>query len=165
MAASYHSDVAGSKKLAKYAVKHVYQFTSSRKKYEATAYQKFLLQTRERLAMRFRMDCLAFDPAHPIHPNNYPYFVGVFNTVAALGSLAQATHFAVVYVIGAAVGSWFLSLLPNVPLIGYLSHILPIRAGLYRTRRNTYCNRVSYLRFDAREIRFQGSRLFIKRTA
>ena len=111
-------DVAGSKKLAKYAVKHVYQFTSSRKKYEATAYQKFLLQTRERLAIRFRMDCLAFDPAHPIHPNNYPYFVGAFDTVAALGSLAQATHFAVVYVIGAAVVSWFLSLLPNVPLIG-----------------------------------------------
>ena len=117
-------DVAGSRKLAKYAVKHVYQFTSSRTEHQATAYQKFLLQTRDRLAIRFRMDCASYDPAHPIHPNNYPYFVGVFDTVAALGSLAQATHFAVVYVIGAAVASWFLSLLPNVPLIGpYLTFL------------------------------------------
>jgi uncharacterized protein (DUF2235 family) len=35
-------DVSGSKKLAKYAV--IYQFTTSRKKYDATAYQKFLLE-------------------------------------------------------------------------------------------------------------------------
>ena len=41
---SLRLDVSGSKKLAKYAVKHIYQFTSSRKKYEATAYQKFLLE-------------------------------------------------------------------------------------------------------------------------
>jgi hypothetical protein len=63
-------DEAGSKKLATYAVKHVYQFTSSRKEKDATPRQKFLLQTRERLAIRFRMDCAAYDPQHPIHPNN-----------------------------------------------------------------------------------------------
>jgi hypothetical protein len=74
-------DEAGSKKLATYAVKHVYQFTSSRKEKDATPRQKFLLQTRERLAIRFRMDCAAYDPQHPIHPNNYPYFVGAFDTL------------------------------------------------------------------------------------
>jgi uncharacterized protein (DUF2235 family) len=58
-------DDAGSKKLATYAVKHVYQFTSSRKEENATFRQKFLLQTRERLAIRFRMDCTAFDPHIP----------------------------------------------------------------------------------------------------
>lgn len=107
-------DVAGAKKLAKYAVKHVYQFTSSRQEHKATAYEKFLLQIRDLLAIRFRMGCASFDPAHPIHPNNYPYFVGAFDTVAALGSLAQAARFAVLY----AVASWFMSLLANVPLIG-----------------------------------------------
>ena len=111
-------DKAGSRKLAKYAVKHVYQFTPSRKEYEATAYQKFLLQTRDRLAIRFRMDCASFDPEHPIHPNNYPYFVGAFDTVAALGSLAQGVYFAVLYVIGAAVVSRLISLLPDLPHIG-----------------------------------------------
>ncbi len=90
-------DEAGSKKLATYAVKHVYQFTSSRKEKDATPRQKFLLQTRERLAIRFRMDCAAYDPQHPIHPNNYPYFVGVFDTVAALGSVAQSVKFLTFY--------------------------------------------------------------------
>ena len=111
-------DMAGSRKLAKYAVKHVYQFTPSRKEYEATAYQEFLLQTRDRLAIRFRMDCASFDPEHPIHPNKYPYFVGAFDTVAALGSLAQGVCFAFLYLVGATVVSRLISLLPDVPHIG-----------------------------------------------
>ena len=115
-------DKAGSRKLAKYAVKHVYQFTPSRKEYEATAYQKFLLQTRDRLAIRFRMDCASFDPEHPIHPNNYPYFVGAFDTVAALGSLAQGVCFAVLYLVGAAVVSRLISLLPDCRISGPTSH-------------------------------------------
>ena len=126
-------DAAGSKKLAKYAVKHIYQFTPSRKEHEATSYQKFLLQTRDRLAIRFRMDCASFDTEHPIHPNNYPYFVGVFDTVAALGSLAEGFKFVALYAVAAAVISWLISLLPNVPLIrSYLSflHFAPIFLAL-----------------------------------
>jgi uncharacterized protein (DUF2235 family) len=111
-------DEAGSKKLAGYAVKHIYEFTPSRKEHEATSYQKFLLETRDRLAIRFRMDCASYDPKQPIHPNNYPYFVGAFDTVAALGSLAQGLKFIALYAVGAAVASWLVSLLPNVPLIG-----------------------------------------------
>ena len=111
-------DQAGSKRLATYAVKHVYQFTPSRKEHEATAHQKFLLQTRDRLAIRFRMDCASFDRTHPIHPNNYPYFIGAFDTVAALGSLAQAAKFVAFYALGAAVVSCLISRLPNVPLVG-----------------------------------------------
>ena len=65
-------DMAGSTKLAKYAVKHVYQFTPSRKEYEATAYQEFLLQTRDRLAIRFRMDCASFDRSIPYIRTNIP---------------------------------------------------------------------------------------------
>jgi hypothetical protein len=117
-------DEAGSKKLARYAVKHIYQFTPSRKEHEATACQQFFLQTRDRLAIRFRMDCASFDPKHPIHPNSYPYFVGAFDTVAALGSLAQGAKFVALYGIGAAVVSRLISLLPNVPLIGpYLRYL------------------------------------------
>ena len=111
-------DEAGSKKLAKYAVKHIYQFTASRKEDEASPYQNFLLQTRERLAICFRMDCASFDPMHPIHPNNYPYFVGVFDTVAALGSLAQTTKFVALYAVGAAVLAWLISLLSKILLFG-----------------------------------------------
>ena len=112
-------DQAGSKKLATYAVKHIYQFTPSRKEYEATAYQKFLLQTRDRLAIRFRMDCASFDPEHPIHPNTYPYFVGAFDTVAALGSLAQGVISVALYAVLAATASWLISLIQNLPISVY----------------------------------------------
>jgi uncharacterized protein (DUF2235 family) len=111
-------DEAGSWKLAKYAVKHVYQFTPARKESKATPYQKFLLRTRDRLAVRFRMDCRSFDPNHPIHPNTYPYFVGVFDTVAALGSVWLFVKFTVLYAIGAASMSWLIALVPGMPIIG-----------------------------------------------
>jgi uncharacterized protein (DUF2235 family) len=120
-------DEAGSKKLSTYAVKHVYQFTSSRKEKDATPRQKFLLQTRERLAIRFRMDSAAYDPQHPIHPNNYPYFVGAFDTVAALGSVAQSVKFLAIYAAVAAVAAWLISLIPNVPVIGPYLEFLEFR--------------------------------------
>jgi hypothetical protein len=49
-------DAESAHKLAAYAVKHVYQFTYPRKADQATPYQRFLLDTRERLASRFRTD-------------------------------------------------------------------------------------------------------------
>jgi uncharacterized protein (DUF2235 family) len=114
-------DEVGSWKLAMYAVKHVYQFTPTRKENKATPYQKFLLQTRDKLAIRFRMDCKSFDPNCPVHPNIYPYFVGVFDTVAALGNFAEAVKFIALYAIGAAIISWLISLIPDIPVIG--SHL------------------------------------------
>ena len=115
-------DEAGSRKLAKYAVKHVYQFTTpSLKESKATPRQKFLLQTRDRLAIRFRMDCKSFDPNHPIHPNNYPYFVGVFDAVAALWSVSVwlFVKFTGLYAIGAVIASWLIiALIPHIPVIG-----------------------------------------------
>jgi hypothetical protein len=111
-------DEAGSWKLAKYAVKHIYQFTPSRKESEASPFQRFLLHTRERIAIRFRMDCKSFDPERPIHPNNYPYFVGGFETVAALANLATFIKLAALYVVVSVITWWLISLLPKIPLIG-----------------------------------------------
>jgi hypothetical protein len=61
----------------------VYQFTSSRPRHSANARQTFLLQTRDLIASRFRKE------HHSLAPNGndanvYPYFVGVFDTVASL---------------------------------------------------------------------------------
>jgi uncharacterized protein (DUF2235 family) len=47
-------DTTATHSLATYAVKHVYQFTSSRPYADATSYQKFLLDTRLLLGKRFR---------------------------------------------------------------------------------------------------------------
>jgi hypothetical protein len=111
-------DDRGSKRLATYAVKHVYQFTPSRKKDKATARQKFLLVTREKLAERFRIECASAKPANPKYPNAYPYFVGAFDTVAALGSLAQSVVATLLYAVIAVLVSALLSRAPQLPLIG-----------------------------------------------
>src|SRR4051812_46948438 len=49
-------DEASSRKLAAYAVKHVYQFTASRKREDASRHEQFLLETRSRIAERFRRE-------------------------------------------------------------------------------------------------------------
>ncbi|WP_238121356.1 MULTISPECIES: DUF2235 domain-containing protein [unclassified Xanthobacter] len=77
-------DGYGSRKLATQAVKQVYQFTTSRPKPKATPRQLFLLNTREQLAARFRAEHGSADPDDPDRPNVMPYFIGVFDTVAAL---------------------------------------------------------------------------------
>ena len=110
-----------------------------------------MLKTREKLAI-FRMDCASFDPTHPIHPNNYPYFVGAFDTVAALGSVAQAVKFVAFYAAGAAVASWLISRLPNLPRVGPYFTFLDFKLVFFALVRITYCKRVSHLHLDAREI-------------
>jgi hypothetical protein len=47
-------DVKGSRKLATYAVKEVYQFCSSKPRKAAGSYRNFTLDTRELIAARFR---------------------------------------------------------------------------------------------------------------
>ena len=91
-------DVAGSRKLATQAVKDVYQFCSSRPRKGPGSYRNFMLDTRSAIAERFRREHGSCDPNNSGKANVYPYFVGVFDTVAALGRPA-----AVALLIGAAV--------------------------------------------------------------
>src|SRR5438105_3366399 len=69
-------DVGASTATAKEAVKKVYQFVSSPKD---TAY----VEQRKALAANFRQKYGADDNGGP---NTVPFFVGVFDTVASLGS-------------------------------------------------------------------------------
>jgi uncharacterized protein (DUF2235 family) len=117
-------DEASTRKLAAYAVKHVYQFTASRKKDDTNRYQRFLLETRSRIAGRFREDHTCSDSEKA---NAYPYFIGVFDTVASLGSarksaLFSLAFFAVTGVLSTALS--YLSLFPGAPVFGpFLSHL------------------------------------------
>jgi uncharacterized protein (DUF2235 family) len=79
-------DMASSKKMAKEAVKRVYQHTHSRARADATARQKALLEQRSQLAAGFRQKYGSADPTDPALANVYPHFIGVFDTVAALTS-------------------------------------------------------------------------------
>ena len=111
-------DSSSAHKLASYAVKHIYQFTSSRKLDEANSYQRFLLDTRNRIAQQFRAEC---GSAEGEKANVYPYFIGVFDTVAALGSFLKSLLFAGLFLLSAAFVSLvvsYLSLFPDAPIIG-----------------------------------------------
>jgi uncharacterized protein (DUF2235 family) len=118
-------DLGSTLKLARYAVKHIYQFTASRKYEAAPPRQQFLLDTRDLLGKRLREEhgSAAGDDA-----NVYPYFVGVFDTVASLGSRSAFVSIVVVgliaaVVIGIAIYALFALLqLPfRLPYIGELA--------------------------------------------
>ena len=118
-------DEGSAQKLAAYAVKHIYQFTYPRKTSDpdTTERHKFLLVTRAELATRFRADYGAGDKTAPSKANVYPHFIGVFDTVAALGNLATSTVFSLAFLGFAAVlglGGELLRLFSDAPWIGWL---------------------------------------------
>jgi uncharacterized protein (DUF2235 family) len=114
-------DSTSAESLAAYAVRHVYQFTYSRPMAHATPRQKFLLETRAKVAARFRADCGSGSGTDLA--NVYPHFIGVFDTVAALGNPVTTLMFSAVFLLfAAALGSigQFLSLFDDAPVVGWV---------------------------------------------
>ena len=79
-------DMKTSKRIAKKAVKRVYQHTHSREK--PTPRQAEQLEQRQELAERFRRK---YRSGEGDGANVYPHFIGVFDTVAAIGNMTVAT--------------------------------------------------------------------------
>jgi hypothetical protein len=80
-------DVKGSHELAEHAVKNVYQFCSSYDRNKVGAYLGFMLQTRDAIAAKFRAEHGSSVVKEGVEQANvFPYFIGVFDTVAALGN-------------------------------------------------------------------------------
>ena len=116
-------DVKGSRAIADRAVKDVYQFYPSRPRTEHDSYRNFMLDTRELIAKRFREEHGSFDPDHPEKANVYPYFIGVFDTVAALGRPAAVVLLLIAALIIFALlclGISVLSGLSDVRYIGWM---------------------------------------------
>jgi uncharacterized protein (DUF2235 family) len=123
-------DEGATQALASHAVKHIYQFTYPRKMADATPREKFLLETREELATRFRNDYGSVDAQDRMKANVYPHFIGVFDTVAALGNPVTTALFTLAF-LGFAVGlgfvGWILTHLEEMPLFGWLFTYLTFR--------------------------------------
>ncbi len=116
-------DEASVRKLAAQAVKHVYQFTEPRKTDQATPRHKFLLATREHIARSFRQRYGSADPTAPENANVYPYFVGVFDTVAALGNWPTFLMFSTIFVVGVAVSAGMIQAVVGfLPPSSFLAH-------------------------------------------
>jgi uncharacterized protein (DUF2235 family) len=81
-----HLDVSSSRKIAKRAVKSVYQFTHSVRRDEAGDRDKRLMDQRTVLARQFRDRYRSGDPADAAKANVYPHFIGVFDTVSAIAT-------------------------------------------------------------------------------
>ncbi len=98
-----HYDENTIKSIAEEAVRNVYQHTSSWDRSKATPHQLELLDQREALAARFREQYASGDRNAP---NAYPYFIGVFDTVASLSNpVALAGVIAVTPVLTAIVAT------------------------------------------------------------
>src|SRR5450631_2541562 len=67
------------------AVKAVYQFCSSYDRNGIGSFLRFMMNTRDIVAAKFRKDHGCSNPNDENLANAYPYFIGVFDTVAALG--------------------------------------------------------------------------------
>jgi hypothetical protein len=121
-------DILGSRRLAERAVKDVYQFCSSYDKTKVGKYLRFMLETREAIAAKFRIEhnSSVFNKDSE-KANVFPYFVGVFDTVAALGHrglgvVVVSAVFALPFILSSLVS--LLSYTPHFPFLG------PLFAGL-----------------------------------
>jgi hypothetical protein len=73
-------------KLAEHAVKNVYQFCPSYGRKNTKGYTQFLLETRDAIAAEFRRQHGSSQTVDGFERANvFPYFIGAFDTVAALG--------------------------------------------------------------------------------
>src|SRR5262249_17487813 len=70
-------DQAAAKRVARQAIKRVYQHTSSKKEEDASARERELLTQRRALAAQFRQ---RYGSANGDVPNVAPHFIGVFDT-------------------------------------------------------------------------------------
>jgi uncharacterized protein (DUF2235 family) len=114
-------DEKGSRALAETAVKNVYQFCSSYKRDESP-YKNFLLDTREAIAKKFRAEHgSSAGIGADKKANVFPYFIGAFDTVAALGHKGLFWLEAALVLASPFIPSFVISLLsyaPNVPYLG-----------------------------------------------
>ena len=96
-------DLRSTTALASKAVKGVYQFVGSPR-------DKKYVPIRDQIAAKFRSDYQSHVPAASDAVSSVPFFIGVYETVAALAHWGLAIVYSLTALIGATVISWLLSL-------------------------------------------------------
>src|SRR6266542_1283724 len=102
-------DEKTTRRVAEEGVKKVYQQTESRKTFR-TERERELNSQRDELAHRFRRKYASANPVDPNKANVYPYFIGAFDTVAAVARPLVATSMFLVALLILALLS---SVIPN----------------------------------------------------
>ena len=117
-------DVKGSTRLAETAVKSVYQFCSSYDRDKVGRYLRFMMDTRDKVAAKFRRDHGCTNPKDENLANVYPYFIGVFDTVAAVGHKGLAVLTVALALVTLIIFSFLISLLSFASHFPYLGGYL-----------------------------------------
>ena len=112
----------GARSIAERAVKDVYQFCSSYTRATASPRERFLLDTRDAIAKKFRSEhgC-SVGTGTEEKANVFPYFIGAFDTVAALGHKGLKWLVVALVLISPFIVSFAISLLSyarNFPYLG-----------------------------------------------
>ena len=107
-------DSATARGIAKIAVKHVYQHTASRTRVLSTKRQLELLDQRDELARQFSETYASKQE----DGSQYPYFIGVFDTVASIAHKGALLILGIFLLIAVAAISWLLWLTSFTPLFG-----------------------------------------------
>jgi uncharacterized protein (DUF2235 family) len=84
-------DLKNSRRIARRAVKSVYQYTHSVRRDGAGERDKRLMDQRSVLAAQFRDRYRSGDPTDGTKANVYPHFIGVFDTVSAIATPTSLT--------------------------------------------------------------------------
>ncbi len=118
-------DAKGSRTLAERAVKDVYQFCSSYDKTKAGKYKLFMMETRDAIARKFRSEHgSSIGTGDGEKANEFPHFIGVFDTVAALGHRGLALLVIAAVLASPFIVSFLVSLLSYAPDFPYLGKYL-----------------------------------------
>jgi hypothetical protein len=108
-------------------VKDVYQFCSSYNRATAIAREQFLLDTRDAIAKKFRGDhgcSIGADDQEKA--NVFPYFIGAFDTVAALGHKGLKWLVIALVLISPFIVSFAISLLSYATNFSYLGRFFAV---------------------------------------
>lgn len=95
-------DESSSRRIAAEAVKKVYQHVSSPR-------DKKYLQQRRELGRLFREDYQSYQDDNKFRPNVFPFFIGVFDTVASLWNVGSLVFVSFLYILGHGIVSFLLS--------------------------------------------------------
>src|SRR6266567_7602437 len=98
-------DEKTAKRIATEGVKKVYQYTESRKKFHNERQRELSCQ-RDELGRKFRQRYASADSANQNKANVYPYFIGLFDTVASLAKPLVATSMFFAVMLLLAFPSW-----------------------------------------------------------
>jgi uncharacterized protein (DUF2235 family) len=124
-------DESSAIRIAKEAVKDVYQFTSSRRRDTATSKQLMRMEQRDLLAASFREK---YGSSDGDVSNAVPHFIGVFDTVASLANPQAIAMFAALLAFTLVAVSWALSFFSSSPFLvwlGFLGSATAILAAVW----------------------------------